>query len=395
MSDKPTKNTRRKKLGIIAILSLLVLTGTIYYFWTQGKESTDDAYVDGRIYSISPRVPGYVVDVLVDDNQAVEEGQVLARLDTSEYEVALAAARASLAEAEATLASLELGVPLELTQTKQKVRGAKAQLASLEKTREGLVNDVEAATADLQRASAESANANLDLKRIRELKNKGAVSTSDEDAAATRAKAARAQMLAAAARRDGARKQLASVTAQMDNLRANVALAATGTDQADIRKRQVEAGRARVELAQAQVRQSELNLEYTSVKAPSSGQVTKKSVEPGQMVSRGQPLMAVVPLNKGNLWVTANYKESQLTDVKPGQAVTIEVDTFPGVTLKGRVDSIMSGTGAAFSLFPPENASGNFVKVVQRVPVKIVFEDQDLPDLRIGLSVVPTIHTTE
>ena len=394
MTDKPVKNTRRKKLGMLVILSLLALSGLVYALWTHGLESTDDAFIDGRIYSISPRVPGYVVEVPVDENQEVKEGQILARLDTSEYEVALAGARASLAEAEATLVSLEMGVPLELSQTEQRVRGATAQLASLERTREGLVNEEQAAAADLRRAAAEKENALRDLGRIQELKKKGVVSASEEDGAATRAKTAQASVAAAVARRDRAGRQLASVTEEMESLRANIDLAATGEGQADIRKRQVEAGRARVELAQAQVRQAELNLDFTMVRAPSAGHVTHKSVEPGQMVSRGQPLMAVVPLDPANLWVTANFKETQLTDVKPGQKVTLKVDTFPGVTINGRVDSIMSGTGAAFSLFPPENASGNFVKVVQRVPVKIVFDDKsDLPALRIGLSVVPTIHT--
>lgn len=396
MTDKPIKNTRGKKLGILVILGLLAITGLVYFLMTRGRETTDDAFIDGRIYSISPRVPGYVVEVLVEENQAVKEGQILVRLDVSEYEVALAAARASLAEAEANLASLELGVPLELNQTEQRVRGAKAQLAGLERTREGLIKEEEAAAADLQRASAERQNAFLDLKRIQELKKKGVVSASEEDAVATRAKSAQALMSAASARRDRAGKQLASVTAEMDSLRANVELAATGEDQADIRVRQVEAGRARVELAQAQVRQAELNLDFATVRASSTGHVTRKSVEPGQMVSRGQPLLAIVPLDTANLWVTANFKETQLTDVKPGQKVTMKVDAFPGVTINGRVESIMSGTGAVFSLFPPENASGNFVKVVQRVPVKIVFENNNqLPDLRIGLSVVPTIHTTD
>jgi membrane fusion protein (multidrug efflux system) len=396
LTDKPIKNTRGKKLGILVILGLLAITGLVYFLMTRGRETTDDAFIDGRIYSISPRVPGYVVEVLVEENQAVKEGQILVRLDVSEYEVALAAARASLAEAEANLASLELGVPLELNQTEQRVRGAKAQLAGLERTREGLIKEEEAAAADLQRASAERQNAFLDLKRIQELKKKGVVSASEEDAVATRAKSAQALMSAASARRDRAGKQLASVTAEMDSLRANVELAATGEDQADIRVRQVEAGRARVELAQAQVRQAELNLDFATVRASSTGHVTRKSVEPGQMVSRGQPLLAIVPLDTANLWVTANFKETQLTDVKPGQKVTMKVDAFPGVTINGRVESIMSGTGAVFSLFPPENASGNFVKVVQRVPVKIVFENNNqLPDLRIGLSVVPTIHTTD
>jgi membrane fusion protein (multidrug efflux system) len=151
-----------------------------------------------------------------------------------------------------------------------------------------------------------------------------------------------------------------------------------------------------VELAKAQVRQAELNLRYTKVRAPADGRVTRKNVEPGQMVAPGQSLMAVVPLTPGELWVIANYKETQLSHVRPGQPASIKVDTYPGLKLSGKVESIMAGTGAAFSLFPPENATGNYVKVVQRIPVKIVLdkrEGSDTPILRVGMSVVPTIFT--
>jgi membrane fusion protein (multidrug efflux system) len=180
----------------------------------------------------------------------------------------------------------------------------------------------------------------------------------------------------------------------MKGLESKVSLAATGEDLAQIKVRQVEAQKAKVTLEKAKVRQAELDLSYTTIVSPTDGFVTRKRVEPGLMVSKGQPLIAVVPLDSEGLWVTANYKETQLTRVKPGQEVTIRVDTYPGVDIRGRVDSIMAGTGSVFSLFPPENATGNFVKVVQRIPVKITFEPQEnsrLPRLRIGMSVVPTI----
>ncbi len=180
----------------------------------------------------------------------------------------------------------------------------------------------------------------------------------------------------------------------MERIKANIDLAATGEDQARIRSRQVEAQKARVALAAARVRQAELDLGYTTITSPTHGYVTRKRAEPGLMVSRGQPLMAVVPLNAEDLWVTANFKETQLTHVRPGQRAEIAVDTYPGVTLTGKVESIMAGTGAAFSLFPPENATGNYVKVVQRVPVKITLDASasiQLPALRIGLSVTPNI----
>jgi membrane fusion protein (multidrug efflux system) len=180
----------------------------------------------------------------------------------------------------------------------------------------------------------------------------------------------------------------------MDGLKANVALAATGEDVAVIKARQVEAQKAKVQLAKSRLKQAELDLAYTTVPAPVDGHVTRKRVEPGLMVSRGQPLMAVVPLNPEDLWITANYKETQLTKVQPGQDVIIHVDTYPGLQLKGKVDSIMAGTGSVFSLFPPENATGNFVKVVQRIPVKITLDlngQPAPPSLRIGMSVIPTI----
>jgi membrane fusion protein (multidrug efflux system) len=189
-------------------------------------------------------------------------------------------------------------------------------------------------------------------------------------------------------------RQKASLEADMERLRANVALALTGQDIAVIKARQVEAQRARVELARSRVKQADLNLSYTTLSSPAEGYVTRKSVEPGLTVSKGQPLMAVVPLGSDKLWTTANYKETQLTRVRQGQEVILHIDTYPDLVVKGRVESIMAGTGAAFSLFPPENATGNFVKVVQRIPVKIMFaadNPQPLPPLRIGMSVVSTI----
>jgi membrane fusion protein (multidrug efflux system) len=199
------------------------------------------------------------------------------------------------------------------------------------------------------------------------------------------------------ATRDGIKKQVASLESGLARQEANIRLAATGKESAEIKNRQVNAQQAKVELARARMKQAELDLSYTDITAPADGFITKRSIEPGVTVSRGQPLMAVVPLNPGELWVTANYKETQLSRVSPGQPVEIEVDTYPGTTIKGTVDSIMAGTGSSFSLFPAENASGNFVKVVQRIPVKITIHTEDvnsLPALRIGMSVIPTIHTT-
>jgi membrane fusion protein (multidrug efflux system) len=294
------------------------------------------------------------------------------------------------------LTSLELGVPLELTQTSQRVRGAQAQLESLRKTMERVMKEEEAAAQELKRAKAQHEQSELDLQRMKDLARTSSVARSTLDSADTAGRSSEAQMKAAQARLEGVKKQRASLESEQEGLKANIALAATGQDLALIKARQVDAQRARVELARSRVRQAELDLSYTAVLSPADGFVTRKRVEPGLMASRGQPLMAVVPLSLNDLWITANFKETQLTEVRPGQEVTIRVDTYPDATLRGKVESIMAGTGSVFSLFPPENATGNFVKVVQRIPVKITLVPNGgatPPPLRVGMSVVPTIHT--
>ncbi|MCL5124091.1 MAG: HlyD family secretion protein [Deltaproteobacteria bacterium] len=390
-------NNKKLKITIaIIVASLLIIGGGVYYFLTKGHVSTDDAFIDGHIFSVTPRVAGYVISVDVDDNQEVKEGDPLVSLDPTEYEVAVAEARANLAESKFTLTSLELGVPLELSQTEQKVRGAESELNTLNKNLETKNQEEDAANQDLLKAQAEHDKAMIDFRRMNELLKGQAISQSTMDEVETRVQTTLAQVNAARAKAEAVKKQKAALLSDKDRLQANIRLASTGEDQAKIRSRQVEAQQARVELAAARLHQAELNLGYTNIKSPTHGFVTRKKVEPGQMVSRGQPLMAIVPLNPKLIWVTANYKETELYGVKPGQLVSIEVDTYSGVKFKGRVDSIMSGTGAAFSLFPPENATGNYVKIVQRIPVKIVFDTKEpnpFPALRIGMSVVPTIYT--
>ena len=388
------KNNNRKKSLVLVVIILIVASGLGYYWWSRGRVTTDDAYVDGHIFSITPRIPGYVTKVFVTDNQKVNKGEPLLSLDTTEYEVALAEAKANLAEAESTLTSLELGVPLEVTQTTQRVRGAQAQLESLRKTLDRVLKDEEAAFQDLRRAEALYDLSMIDLRRTKELAKTKVVPESRLDEAEATSRSNEAQVGAARAKLESVKKQRASLEAEIDGLKANVALAATGEDVAVIKARQVEAQKAKVDLARSRLKQAELDLAYTTVSSPAEGYVTRKRVEPGLMVSKGQPLMAVVPLSLDELWITANYKETQLTRVHPGQEVTIEVDSFPDLRLWGKVDSIMAGTGSVFSLFPPENATGNFVKVVQRIPVKITLDlkgQQAPPSLRIGMSVIPTI----
>jgi len=383
----------KKKKVILVILAVLAAGGFGYYLYNRGKISTDDAFVDGRVYAITPRVAGYVDEVTVEDNQKAHEGDVLVVLDPTDYQVALAKAKADLAAAESKLAALKLDVPLTLDQTSSKVDGAKAQLESLYKNLDQLKKEEEAADEQTAQAKALLEQAQLDLKRYSALLDKNVLAQADLDNARTRDRTALAALRQAEANADAVNRKRAALEADARRLTSEIKLAETGKDQADIKSKEAEAQEALVNLSKEQVRQAELNLSYTKILAPADGHVTKKSVEAGRLVSAGQPLMTITPLSQEKLWITANYKETQLTHVRPGQKVEIEVDAYPGRTFTGVVESIMAGTGAVFSLFPPENATGNYVKVVQRIPVKIALDPGDYPDLRLGMSVVPTIIT--
>lgn len=367
-------NTRR--FLVASLVSLLVGAGVAgYFYYFRHIVSTDDAYIDGRIFTITPRVAGYVTKIFVEDNQMVKAGQELVKLDPTEYEVALAEARANLAEAEYTLTSLELGVPLELTQTEHRVKGAEAELNSLSNNLAARHKEEEAAVQELKRVVAEKSKATLDLQRMTELRKSASISQSVLDDIETRYATANAQAAGAEAKLQSVRKQIAALSSDMERIEANINLAKTGEEQAAIRSKQVDAQKSRVDLANARLDQARLNLDYTTLVSPTNGYITRKKIEPGVMVSRGQALFAVVPMEMPNIWITANFKETQLSGVKPGQEVHVAIDTYSSVKIKGTVDSLMAGTGAVFSLFPPENATGNFVKIVQRIPVKIRIDD--------------------
>ena len=380
---------RRILFGGVALF-LVLLAG--YWLYTHGKVETDDAFVDGHSHTVTPRVAGYVASVAVEDNQHVKKGDLLVEFDPTDLAVALAQARADLASAQAQLAALELGAPLEVSQTTSRVASAQAQLESQQRSLAQVRKQEDVAREEVAHAKAQLDQSELDLSRYKALGAKSVIAQADLDNVRTRQKTARADTLAAQAKLAGLGHQREALLAEMDRLRAEIRLAQTGLDNAVIKEKQALAQRALVTLAEQRVRQAELNLSYTRIVAPAEGRVTKKRVEAGLMAAAGQPLMAVVPLDTAEVWVTANYKETQLHGVKPGQRAEVTVDAYPGRTFTGKVDSIMAGTGAAFSLFPPENATGNYVKVVQRVPVKIVFDPgQSIPELRLGMSVVPVI----
>lgn len=405
---------------LMALLGLSLVALLLWYYLSyRHYESTDNAFIEGGIVQIAPRVSGQVLHVHVQDNQRVRQGELLVELDPADYEARLSEARARLAQLEAQLAAAQAGLSVTTTVTGAGLEQARAALAAAREQVEVLrgrlaadeanVHAAEAgfqqAQARLSAAEAEAKRAAADAERYRALYQKDEVSRQVLDRAETEARALAANLeaarqLVAAAKAQVAQAQAAR-TATLASLRqaeklvaqseSRVKEAGSGSDQVRARQSEVAALRAAVEQQRASVRQAELNLSYTRIVAPEDGRITKKSVEPGNIVQPGQALMALVT---DRLWVVANFKESQLKLMRPGQPVSIRIDAYPQLRLRGRVDSIQSGSGARFSLLPPENATGNYVKVVQRVPVKIVFTDP-LPRGYVigpGLSVVPRVR---
>ena len=372
------RRSGRARAGLAAAVVIFVLAVLLAWHHFSGRESTDDAQIDAHVNPVAARVGGTVQAVLVADNQKVEQGTLLARIDPRDYEVALARAEADLAENEATAHAARTTVPLTSTTAGSQetaagsdVSGAQARLA--------------AAQAQLRDAQARERQTAADLERFRPLLAKDEISKQHFDAASTAADSARASREAAEAAVDGARKAIEAAGARL-------AQARTGREQVDIVSARAASAAAKVGMAKATLEQAKLNLSYTEVKASVAGVVSRKTVEVGQVVQPGQPLLAIVPLEE--VWVTANFKESQLKAIRPGQRVEVAVDAY-GRSYRGRVDSIAAATGSRFSLLPPENAAGNYVKVVQRIPVKIVLEPGQDPEdlLRPGLSVVPSVFT--
>jgi membrane fusion protein (multidrug efflux system) len=348
---------RLRKVAMV-ILPVVLLGGFWMWFQTRNQVSTEDAQVDGHMVSVASRVPGYVNALLVQDNEHVKAGQVLVRLDDQDYRTALDKAKAELAEAEARTAASgsDTAAAQEAFESAQQAEVAVAEA------------NVAARTANRDKARA-------DRDRMKPLAERHEISALSFDAYRTASDVADQELEAAQKRLDAARKDV--------SIRRNGAQSARSREQAT---------QATIEKARAAVKALELQLSYCTITAPCEGLVTRRTVESGHIIQAGQTLLSLVPLD--TVWVTANFKETQLKNVRVGQEATVEVDMNDRV-LHGRVDSIAASTGAHLSLFPPENAAGNFVKVVQRVPVKIVVSAQDALDasLRPGLNVTATIHT--
>ncbi len=384
-------NPRNRALSI-ATVAVVVVVLAVGWYYLATHVTTDDAQIDGHIVAIAPRVGGMVTDVQVDDNQQVKKGTVLVEIDRKDYQIALERSQAEYAAAEAALEAAQAGVPITSQSTASGLSVADAQLASARSAYQSAAKEVSAAEARLQAAQARAKQASDDLARMKQLIAKEEISQQQYDAAesqATTAAAAVSEAEQGVAIAEGHHEQAASAVA---SARAALAKARTGPQVVTVSKAQLSSAKARVQQAKAALDQAQLNLDRTKITAPMDGVISKKSVEVGEIVRPDQPLMALVPLS--DIWVTANFKETELKNMRPGQRAKVSVDAYDR-TYRGHVDSIAPATGAKFSLLPPENASGNYVKVVQRVPVKIVLEKGQDPKhlLRPGMSVEATVIT--
>jgi membrane fusion protein, multidrug efflux system len=391
--QQPEKSSRRKFI-IIAVLIFLVVGAALFYWHSTFSEDTDDAQVDGNLYQVSSRVTGQVIKVYVDDNQTVQQGQLLAEIDPKDYQVALEQALANLASAQASAIQANVNVPIistnvstNLSTTSSDVQGAQAAVAQAQKSEQ-------AAAARVDQAKANALKAKLDVDRYTPLVQKDVISKQQFDAAVAQAAGTSAAVIEAQSQVIGQQEAVREAQQKLAQARfsANESVK-NGPQQVKVQEAKANAASAEVQQAQAKVDQARLNLSYTHITAPTTGIVNKKNVQVGANLSIGQDLLTIIPLT--DLWVTANFKETQIQHMHPGQDVTIEVDALGGRKFHGKVTQIGGATGSRLSLFPPENATGNYVKVVQRIPVRIDFTNLQKENgdykLRPGFSVTPYV----
>jgi len=344
--DKPKSKLPLIIAGVVAVLA--IIGGLIYWLMHRGLESTDDAYTEGRAIAIAAKVSGYVLTLNIDDNTIVKAGDLMLKIDPRDYITARDQAQANLALAKAQLTSAQVDLDIARVRAPANLDQAQAQLAQ---------------------ADANHQQAEQDYRRQSSVDQRATTQTNVDQATA----------------------QMKSAAATVKSAKAQVEIASLVRQNIESAEAMVKQREAQVEQAKANLEQAEINLSYTELRAPQDGRITKRNVEKGTYLQAGQQILYVVT---PDIWVTANFKENQLADMRPGQAVTIDVDSFPDLELHGHVDSVQEGSGARFSAFPAENATGNFVKIVRRVPVKIVI-DSGLPNgqgLPLGISVEPTVR---
>ncbi len=393
-SEVPEKNGSRKFI-ILGVVLLIAIAAVFFYWRSTFTEDTDDAQVDGNLYQVSSRITGHVIKVYVDDNQTVKQGDPIADIDPADYQVALEQAEANLASAQAQYVQATVNVPItsisvrtNITSSSSDVRGSAASVAQAQK-------QIEVAQASVIQAQANAKKAQDDVDRYTPLVQKDVISKQQYDAAIAARDAANAAVLGAQAQVlsadeavRAAQQRLAQADAQAQQATQN------GPGQVRVQEANANYALANVKQAQARVDQAKLNLAYTHITAPTTGIVNKKNVQVGGNLSPGQDLLTIIPLT--DLWVTANFKETQIQNMHPCQTVAIKVDALGGRKFTGQVTQIGGATGSKLSLFPPENATGNYVKVVQRIPVRIDFTDLKNEDgdyaLRPGYSVIPSVE---
>lgn len=392
-SQDNAKKSRRKFI-IIAVVVLLVVIGALFYWHSTFSETTDDAQVDGDLYQVSSRVTGQVIKVYVDDNQKVQAGQVIAEIDPKDYLVALEQAQANLASAQASATQATAGVPITSTTSRTSISTTSSDIASANAMVAQAQKQAQAAEARVAQARANAVKAQLDVDRYTPLVQKDVISKQQYDAAVAQAAASGAGVLEAESTVIAQQEAIRAAQQRQVQARDQASEAAkNGPQQVRVQQSRALAAEADVKQAQAKVDQARLNLSYCKITAPSAGIINKKNVQAGANLSIGQDLLTIVPLT--NLWVTANFKETQLDRMKPGQDVALKVDALGGRKFSGKITQIGGATGSRLSLFPPENATGNYVKVVQRIPVRIDFTNLDKENgdyaLRPGFSVNPSV----
>ena len=396
LSDRDLKwkefRSRSPRLRMFVIIGVVVVLVAGFFLWRyfNSYESTDDAQIDGHLNPLSARVGGHIEKLLVEDNQFVQAGQPVAQIDPRDYQVLVARAKADYDNAVAAAQAAGVNVPITSTSTTSQLASATAEVQAAEASLAAVRQQSDAANAQLAQAEANNVKAQNDLARYKQLISKQEISQQQYDHAYAAAQAGTAAADAARAGAAAAQQQIRAAESRLVQAQANQRAARTGPAQVKAIRSRAQAAEAEVEGRKAALDQAQLNLDYTKIVAPVSGFVSSRTAEVGQNVQPGQELMRIINLD--DIWVTANFKETQLRDMKGGQLVTIRVD-MTGKDYKGHLQSIAGASGAITSLLPPENATGNFVKVVQRIPVKITFDPGETREhvLRPGMSVVPKV----
>jgi membrane fusion protein (multidrug efflux system) len=378
---------------IVAVIVVIALVALGIWWHSTYSENTDDAQVNGHLIQVSARISGQVAKVYVDENQLVKAGDVIAELDPADYQVAVENAEAALASAQANAAAADVNVPITTVNTGSNLTSADANLSGSRASVAQAQQQLEAAQARVAQAKANNIKAQADLERYKPLVEKDVISKQQFDSAVAAADAAKAALNDARATERAAEEGVKVAREHESQAQAGLKYAQTGPQQVAAQSARAKQAQAQVAQAQAQLDQAKLNLSYTKIVAPTAGIITRKSIEINQNLAPGQNVLTLVSLE--GLWITANFKETQLRHMAAGQVVDIEVDST-GKTYHGKVTQIGGATGSVLSLFPPENATGNYVKVVQRIPVRIDFTNPGGEDpkheLRPGLSVEPKVH---